>query len=58
MSMMMGNLLAAVVQSAEDGLTFRDVIADIPHDVPALVVYAMLMGSGWLIWKANRGKKA
>lgn len=47
---------AALVLQAEDGLTLAQVLADIPHDPAAFVVYAMLIVSGALIWKANRRK--
>lgn len=57
--MSIASIMAVALQAAEEsGLTFRDVFADIPHDIPAIVVYVLLLGSGWLIWRANRGKKA
>lgn len=51
------SITAVALQAAAGGLTFRNMLADIPHDAPAIVVYVLLLGSGWLIWRANRGKK-
>lgn len=44
----------SIMLQAEDGLTLRGLISDIPHDAGAIVVYVMLLGFGWLIWRANR----
>jgi hypothetical protein len=41
-------------QGEEGTLTIGEVLADIPHDPAAFVVYALIAGSVWLIWKANR----
>jgi len=43
-----------VVQS---GLTLGQVIADIPHDTPAIVVYVMLLVSIYIVWRANRPRR-
>lgn len=45
-------ILMAVLQ--EDGLTFREVIQDVPHDAPAIVVYAMLALFVMFIWHGSR----
>lgn len=37
------------------GLTFRDVLADIPRDGPAILVYALTAGMVFLIWRGSRG---
>jgi hypothetical protein len=35
-------------------LSLRDIVSDIPHDVPALVVYAMLAVFFGFIWWGSR----
>jgi hypothetical protein len=45
-------MLATLLQ--EGGLTLRKVLADIPHDLPALVVYVLLGGFVFLIWRGSR----
>jgi hypothetical protein len=37
-----------------DALTFGEVIRDIPHDLPAIVVYLMIGAFIYAIWRANR----
>lgn len=44
--------IAALLQ--ESGLTLRKVITDIPHDVPAMVVYLLLGAFVFLIWRGSR----
>lgn len=48
----MSFLAIAVLQ--DDGLTFREVIQNIPHDGPAVVIYLMLALFAWFIWWGNR----
>jgi hypothetical protein len=48
--------IATVIQS--EGLTFGEVIRGIPHDGPALVVYAMLVGFVGFIWLGSRRKSS
>jgi hypothetical protein len=43
--------------SGESTLTLRTILADIPHDGPAFFLYALLLASGWLIWKGSRKRK-
>jgi len=45
--------LLRVLQST-DHITLHQILADIPHDVPAFVVYAMIIASLGLIWRVNR----
>jgi hypothetical protein len=45
-------MLATLLQ--EGGLTFRKVLSDIPHDLPALVVYVLLGAFVFLIWRGSR----
>lgn len=42
----------------DDGLTLREVIADIPHDVPAMVVYVLIAVFVGFIWWGSRGGDA
>jgi len=42
----------AVLQS--DGLGLREIFAEIPHDPPAVVVYSLIVLSGWAIWRGSR----
>jgi hypothetical protein len=52
-------IIAVLLQSADSDstLTLGEIIADIPHDAAAFLVYAMLAVSGWLIWKGSRKPK-
>lgn len=50
-------LSAATMQAAtevDQGLTLAELISNIPHDLSALVVYAMLVGSGLFVWRAGK----
>lgn len=42
------------VSEIDQGLTPAELVANIPHDLSAMVVYAMLFGSAWFIWRAGR----
>lgn len=42
------------VSDIDQGLTPAELVANIPHDLSAMVVYAMLLGSGLFIWRASR----
>jgi len=46
----------AVLAQASDGLTFSDVVADVPHDPASIFVYVLLIVSGVLIWRGSRKK--
>jgi hypothetical protein len=48
--------LAALAALQDRGLTAGEVLRGIPHDAPALVIYAMVVGFGFLIWKGSRQK--
>jgi hypothetical protein len=37
-----------------DGLTFAELVRDIPHDLPAIIVYVMIGAFIFVIWRANR----
>ena len=37
-----------------DGLSFGEVIRDIPHDGPAIVGYLLIGAFVYAIWRANR----
>jgi hypothetical protein len=45
------------LRAAQSGLTLREVVANIPHDTPAFVVYAMLLVFVFMIWRANRPRR-
>lgn len=42
------------VSDVDQGLTLAELVANIPHDLSAMVVYAMLFGSALFIWRASR----
>lgn len=42
------------VSEIDQGLTPAELVANIPHDPSAMVVYAMLFGSALFIWRASR----
>lgn len=42
------------VSEIDQGLTPAELVANIPHDLSAMVVYAMLFGSILFIWRASR----
>lgn len=39
---------------ADDRLTLQEILADIPRDAAAMVVYGVLLASGALVWWGNR----
>ena len=47
----------AMLLAAQSGLTLHEIIADIPHDGPAFVVYAMLLVFIGMIWRASRPRR-
>jgi len=53
------HVASALMQNAvesDQGLTLEKLVANIPHDASAVVVYAMLLGSALLVWRAGRSK--
>jgi hypothetical protein len=48
--------IAMVIQS--DGLNLGEVIRGIPHDGPAVVIYAMLIAFAGFIWLGSRRKSS
>ena len=42
------------VSEVDQGLTLAELVTNIPHDLSAMVVYAMLFGSGLFIWRSGR----
>jgi hypothetical protein len=42
------------VSDIDQGLTPAELVANIPHDLSAMVVYVMLLGSVLFIWRASR----
>lgn len=41
---------------SDQGLTLEKLVANIPHDASAIVVYVMLLGSALLVWRAGRSR--
>lgn len=47
--------IAAAAQAAGDGgLSFHDILVNIPHDASAFVVYVLMIGSVLLVLRAGR----
>jgi hypothetical protein len=42
------------VTELDQGLTLAELVRSIPHDISAMVVYAMLFGSVLFAWRAGR----
>lgn len=42
--------------SSDDGLSIAEIIANIPHDFSAVVIYAMIVGSVVFVWCAGRSR--
>lgn len=52
-------LATTILQAAEDGgLTIGEILADIPHDGPAIVVYLLTAAATALIWWGHRRSSA
>lgn len=47
-------IMASVIQ--DDGLTFNEVLQNLPHDPAALVVYVLLLAFVGMIWHGSRQK--
>ncbi|HSJ23039.1 MAG TPA: hypothetical protein VK929_00040 [Longimicrobiales bacterium] len=47
------SILASLILQ-DDGLTFVEVLQNIPHDGPAVVIYLMLAGFVALVWLGSR----
>lgn len=47
---------AIVIPAAQEegGLTFWDIITDIPHDGTAIFMYVMLVAAGVVLWRLNK----
>lgn len=49
-------ILALLQGTQDDGLTLAEVIADIPHDGPAMVMYVLiLVAAGTVVWFGRPG---
>lgn len=49
-------IFALVQGTQDDGLTFGEVLANIPHDAAAIVVYVLVgVSIGLVIWSGRRG---
>ena len=40
--------------STDDGLTIGEVVAHVPHDLSAFVIYALLFGAVAFVWISGR----
>jgi hypothetical protein len=49
-------IMMLAAQAADDGLTLGEFVHNIPHDGPALVVYAMIAAFVVLVWRGSRQK--
>ncbi len=47
-------MYALALQAVDNGLTLKDIVLDIPHDMAALVVYAMVGIFVFFIWFASK----
>ena len=48
-------LMSAAQVASDDGLTFGEMLADIPHDTASLFVYVLLAVSiGAVVWAGRR----
>lgn len=52
-----GTVMQAVTE-IDEGLTPTELVANIPHDISAMVVYAMLFGSALFVWRAGRTNRS
>jgi hypothetical protein len=51
-------ILGLLAQMQDDGvLTLREIVAEIPHDPAAFLVYALMAVSLYLVWRGSRRKK-
>ena len=49
-------LFSSIQATVDEGLTFTEVLADIPHDAAAIVVYILVGFSiGLVVWSGRRG---
>jgi hypothetical protein len=51
-------MYAALAAVQSDGVSIGEVLGSIPHDVPALVIYAMLLGFVGFVWMGSRKKSS
>jgi len=48
-------MFALVMQAGGNaGLTWKQVLQDIPHDAGAIIVYLLIVGIGFVMWYGNR----
>jgi hypothetical protein len=48
-------MFAIAIAMQDDGLTFREVVQNLPHDGPALLVYVLVALFIGFIWHGSRG---
>ena len=47
-----------IQETADEGLTFGEMLRDIPHDAGAIVVYVLMLSVVGFIWYGSRSKAA
>lgn len=49
-------ILALLQGSQDDGLTLAEIVSDIPHDLPAMVMYVLIVVAvGSVLWFGRPG---
>jgi hypothetical protein len=51
-------MIATILQATDDGLSFGEILAGIPHDAAAIFTYALLAGAVYVVWRGSRGAKS
>ncbi len=47
-------MFSMFVALQEGAPLWKQILSDIPHDAPAILIYTLIAGSAFLIWRANR----
>ncbi|MCI0434168.1 MAG: hypothetical protein L0271_11115 [Gemmatimonadetes bacterium] len=42
----------------QEGLSFNEIVRNIPHDAAAIVAYLLVAGFVYLIWRGNRKRRS
>jgi hypothetical protein len=40
-----------------DGLSWKEIVAAVPHDAPAFVIYVLIVLAGWATWRGSRARR-
>jgi hypothetical protein len=49
-------MLSIALLLQESGMSLRRILSDIPHDVAAFIIYVLIGGSVYLVWRGGRPK--